>query len=262
MPALCREVVQPALPLHHQVVAHQRRQPRQIPPVPRLLARHEQPARVRLELVSGEVRIIRSRLRRGPPHGLHPLPHLPPVAPAVDRQVHENTPKNPNTISTTNGFPEPDPLPPQHDPPPPEKPPPPPPPPNPELPPPACAQAELARTHAKSSSGRQGPTSRRLTAPMLSVTQIAGTSAKCGRGIRAPMLGSESVTWRGRPRHFALYAAATTIAAAALPAAASAKLIEPLTVSSHLIVAPGHKGSTHQVPPASRRSQRGRQLRP
>jgi hypothetical protein len=64
------------------------------------------------------------------------------------------------------------------------------------------------------------------------------------------MLGSESVTWRGRPRHFALIAAATTIAAAALPAAASAKLIEPLTVSSHLIVAPGHKGSTHlKCPP-------------
>jgi hypothetical protein len=46
------------------------------------------------------------------------------------------------------------------------------------------------------------------------------------------MLGSKSVTWRGPTRHFALAAAAAAITAAALPAAASAKLIQPISVSA------------------------------
>jgi hypothetical protein len=53
------------------------------------------------------------------------------------------------------------------------------------------------------------------------------------------MLGSESVTWQGRTRHFALIAAATTIAAAALPAAASAGLIQPISVSASTNVPAG-----------------------
>jgi hypothetical protein len=57
------------------------------------------------------------------------------------------------------------------------------------------------------------------------------------------MLGSESVTWRGRTRHLALIAAATTIAAAALPAAASAGLIQALSVTSNVHVAPGQTAS-------------------
>jgi hypothetical protein len=53
------------------------------------------------------------------------------------------------------------------------------------------------------------------------------------------MLGSESVAWRGRIRHLSVIAAATTIAAAGFPAVSSAKLIEAISVSADVHVAPG-----------------------
>jgi len=64
------------------------------------------------------------------------------------------------------------------------------------------------------------------------------------------MLGSESVTWRGRPRHIALIAAATSIAAAVFPAASSARLVEAISVSSNVHVAPGQTPSQHLKCPA------------
>jgi hypothetical protein len=54
------------------------------------------------------------------------------------------------------------------------------------------------------------------------------------------MLRSESVTWQGFTRHFALATVAVATAAAALPAQASAKLIQPISVSASANV-PAHQ---------------------
>ena len=138
-------------------------QPRHVAGVPRLLARHEQPARVRLQLGSREVRVILRRLGRGGPNALIPLPHLHPVAPAADREHTRNSPNSPKKNTATTGFPEPEPLP---DPPPPENPPPPPPPPpNPELPPPACAHAPAAHTQATNHHAATHDTKRLTSHP-------------------------------------------------------------------------------------------------
>jgi hypothetical protein len=53
------------------------------------------------------------------------------------------------------------------------------------------------------------------------------------------MLGSKSVTRRGPTRHFAVAAVAASLVAAALPAAASAKLIQPISVSASTNVPAG-----------------------
>jgi hypothetical protein len=53
------------------------------------------------------------------------------------------------------------------------------------------------------------------------------------------MLGSESVTWRGPTRHFAIAVAVVATTAAALPAAAGAKLLQPISVSASTNVPAG-----------------------
>jgi hypothetical protein len=57
------------------------------------------------------------------------------------------------------------------------------------------------------------------------------------------MLGSETVTWRGLTRHFAAAATVAAIAAATVPAQASARLIQPISVTASTNV-PAHQTRT------------------